>query len=357
MRPLARSGIAMLVLLSATLVPLHSIASTVYQRDDFKPAIDHAVGQLYQLHGGRDTEDSSGGTIAYEELEGLAAGGAWRIRLGIGCEMLGTQNSVSNEYNKLIKYNSDAAVGNNTDSFNYFFRTQAVDEVHLPKVEERIASRKATMQNALSDVTLSIDRDADSTYLVTAAYSYAGDVSAAQISERLLSLMQESEWLMCDIHTGVELSNADRWKDLKGPIETLSKADFITLYPVFKESGFEVNNPDNPYGDWQIGGDGYKVWVENHGSGMRLWTRIQQPYGNTPQDKGEAVLAQIRALAPPKGAAVLEAYWDANDIWVGSVYPYAGMKGKDIEDTVEYFFNKYAPHVTKDVGKIMKKTL
>lgn len=347
------------VVLLLSFSPAFSAGSTVYEKAAFKPALDNAVGKIYKNHGGQSgyVKDSAGGKVTYDELANVAPGGAWRVMLGIGCELPGTHNSASNEYGKLMRYNSPAIVANNRDGFSYVFQTQAVEDAHLLKVENRIASRKKSLANEFKDVTVTLERQEDKTFRLTALYSYAGGATTSNIADRLYFFMRESEWLLCDVHTGIELSNASRWKELKGDITAISKADFITLYPLFKESGYAVNNPQNPYGDWQMGGDGYKVWVENLNTQMRLWLRIKQPYGNTPKEKAEAVLAQIRAFAPAKGAASVEANWDANDIWVGHLYPYAGMDGKEIKKTVDYFFDKYAPGAVKDVRKILKKSL
>jgi len=346
-------------LLISSLIPLHAAGSTTYGKDAFKPALDTAVGKIYKNHGGQSgyTLDSAGGKVTYEEVPNISAAGAWRVGLGNGCELPGTRNSASNEYGKLMRYNAPGVVVNTGDGFQYVFQTQAIDDIHLTQVEKSLAPRKKSLEGEYKDAQVSLERQPDKTFKLSVVSSYAGGKSVSRIADQLYYFMRESEWLLCDVHTGVELSNANRWKELKGDITTLTKADLITLYPLFKGSGYVVNNPDNPHGDWQMGGDGYKVWVENQNTQMKLWLRVKQPYGNTPKEKGEAILAQLRALKPAKGAASLEANWDQNDIWVGSVYPYAGMKGKAIEDTIDYFFNKYAPGATKDVRKIIKKSL
>ncbi len=350
-------AIAALLLINAS--GTFAATSTTYEKEAFKPALDTAVGKIYKNHGGQSgyTVDSAGGKVTYEEVANVSAHGAWQIGLGIGCELPGTRNSASNEYGKLMRYNAPGVVANVRDSLVYAFVTQAVDDPYVTHVEKNMAARKKSLMNEFKDVKVTLDRQADKTYKLTALYSYAAGVSPSHIADRLYFLMRESEWLLCDIHTGIELANLNRWKEIKGSITTLSKTDLITLYPLFKQSGYVVNNPDNPHGDWQMGGDGYKVWVENQNTQMKLWLRINQPFGNTTKEKGDAVLAQLRAMQPAKGAASLEANWDQNDIWVGSVYPYAGMKGKDVEDTIDYFFNKYAPGATKDVRKIVKKSL
>jgi len=328
---------------------------SIYEANQFKPALDEAAQRIQKLHGGRNAEDSTGGNVKVEVLENGGQGGSWRVMLGIGCSLLGTDNSVSNEYGKLMAYKSPSVVVNNRDSFLYVFKTQAIDDIHLKKVEEQIASRKKSLINEFKNTSVTVERGEDKMYQVNALVPFTGGMSESQVADRLTHYMRESEWLLCDIHTGVELSNANRWKELKGNITTLSKADLITLYPLFKETGYAVNNPDNPHGDWQMGGDDYKVWVENQNTQMKLWLRINSPYGNTTKETGDAIIAQIQTLPLAKGAASVEVSRDENDIWIGSSYPYAGMKGKEIEDTIQYFYYKYSPGTTKDVRKIVKK--
>jgi hypothetical protein len=94
---------------------------------------------------------------------------------------------------------------------------------------------------------------------------------------------------------------------------------------------------------------------------MKLWVRI--PIARATGLQGfsehgaELVKQEINnQIKPWKNAQGMDVAPSESNLWVGFVFSYAGMKGKDVTDLLEAFIHKDgAEEAYKAIKKIMKK--
>lgn len=334
--------------------PAYAASKNFYSKADFKEVLDRALTDIYKRDARLREMGIAGKGNAYQEAPALSQNGAWQFTLSAACQLAYSNVSVSNNAGKFMTYNAPAVVTNNGGNFVYQFQTQSVGEIHKPEVEKVIEKLKKELAKEYADVSFLVEPQKDGSYLLRALYNYGTGTTDGRINDRLVYYMSKSKFLLCDIVTAMEIANANNWKRLKGPLTPpLSRDEFLVLYPTFQESGYAVQNDNNPYGQWASRGDGYRIWIENLGDKMKFWVYIPTPAGLT-QEKATELYNQLTAIPPVKGASATEVQWDASYVWVGCVYPYAGMTGRDLGEELQKFFNKNGDVLFKAVKKIMK---
>jgi hypothetical protein len=223
-------------------------------------------------------------------------------------------------------------------------------------VEKGLADHRKDLQKEFKDMPGTLDRPQGMQgYLVQATYNFGNGVKPEDISKRLVFLMSKSKFVLCDIVTYSWLANEKLWDKYKGDItEPISKDLFVVLNPLLRKGNYEISDTKATGGAWSMKGDGWSETYENYTDRMELSMGMAIPKGMA-QDKAQAAYAQIQALGPTKGAQKLDVYWTDGYIWMTSVYPYAGMTGKQVMNTVQKFTDDFAEDQYKAAQKVMKK--
>lgn len=276
--------------------------------------------------------------------------------LNAACPFPDSTNSASYNYNKVMSFQMPALAANNGGGMQYAFQTQGVNALYAPYVEKTIADHRKELQKEFKDVQVTLERpEGQQYYLLTAVYSYEKGVKDHEITKRLVYLMSKSKFLLCDIVTYSWLANAKLWDKYKGDItEPISKELFVVLNPLLRKDNYEISNTKATGGAWSMKGDGWSETYENYTDRMELSMGMFIPKGMS-QEQAQAAYAQILALGPAKGAQKLDVYWTDGQIWMTSVYPYAGMTGRQVMNTVQKFTDDYAKDQYKAAQKVMKK--
>jgi len=291
--------------------------------------------------------------------------GGWQLTIVHACPLNGFDNSTSNNYGKVMTYTNFAYVLNQSDRMEYLFESQDVNAAVIDGVDSALESRRRELAGEFPDVEVSLTKQDNGKFGLVATFPYASGVSRAALRSRIDYFLSASGHTMCDIFTANESLSWEHFKSLaKSDIQIpLAKAEFLSLYPLFQEPGFETES-NGPEGNWAIRGDddgNYGQLVENFGDGMKLWVRVSIPRATGLESLSAESTATIEQevnsqTKPWKQAQSVEVGWGGSNLWVGFVFPYAGMKGKDVADLLEAFIDKDGAEDTyKDVRKIMKK--
>lgn len=281
-----------------------------------------------------------GEQLAMQELTGVSPQGAFAVNVISACEMLGSGNSVSNQAGKVMRYQNRAVVANTASNFQFALVSQAVQPHQRERVEKALVERLATLNGEYRDLRAEIRRQEGGSYQLVAQHDY-GSEPAGTVRSRIGAALGNARFMVCDIHTAMELADHERWKALrKSPLGQVDRGTFITLYPLLKEPGYELKG-ETAHGTW-----GFKLasdltaQVENHGHEMKAWVYVRvQP---VPDAAGVAAMhARLQALKPSHGAARIESLNPTADgwVWVALVFPYARMTGDDFADTLKDLIN------------------
>lgn len=348
--------LSLAVLAAMPLPALAAKAQATYSKADFAPAFANAVGETWKRNGGHQGVTTAGNKVSGSEVPGDAPGGTFRVNLAMACPFPDSTNPGSYNYNKMMTFQIPGAVVNNGTSFTYLFRTQEVADLYAPHVEKALAKRRKGLVKEFKDVQVSFERTGGPAYTLTATYPYGSGVKPEQITDRLVYFMSQSNFAVCDIVTMSWLAIEDIWDEKKGDITgPVSRELFIVLNPLLRKDNYEKQG-SAAGGTWSMRGDGWSETYENHTDRMELSMGMVTPKG-IPQAKAEAIVAQLKAVAPAPGAQRLDVYWQDGTVWMTSVYPYAGMTGKQVMKTVQSFSDDYAEDHFKAVKKVLKKNL
>jgi hypothetical protein len=125
---------------------------------------------------------------------------------------------------------------------------------------------------------------------------------------------------------------------------------------VFTTANYETTKTKATGGAWEMQGDGWGETYENYTDRLEASMGMPIPRGFS-QEVADAMHEQLMAVGPTPGATKLDIYWGDGYIWMTSVYPYAGMTGKQLNKIREAFSNDYAKDHFKAVKKVLKKNL
>ncbi len=334
------------------LLPALAQAAGALSKADFLDALNGAMSDLRMRN-----QTQTGETLALEEVPGISQAGTWRVVVTNACALQGYDNSLSNNYGKAMTFRTPAVFSNQGNGFVFLVGSQAVNDLQRPAVETKLLERLAALNGEYGDLKGAINRKEDGSYQMQSQYAYANDIGKGVVRDRLAALMQQARFMLCDVFDAKEAADFAASRALQGgKLGTLSKAQFITLYPAFKNPAFEKKG-DAPGGQWVIvNSDDYKIWIENMGDHMKLWVygKLADPENEA---KGEAILAQLRALEPYGGADSMVAGSFSNEIWAGVRYNYEGRTGKDIEKALARFIRKDSEDFFAKVRKIYRSGL
>lgn len=355
----SRFTIVLTSLLFAAAAPhaLAAAAQSTYSKADFFQALNTAYGENWKRDGGHDAQKyGMSGKVNIEEVPNVAPGGAWRLNLNAACPFPDSTNPASYNYNKVMSFEMPALVTNNQGGMQYAFQTQAVSGLYAPYVEKGVAGHRKDLQKEFKDVQVTLERAAgQDAYTLIATYSFEHGAKPADVTKRLVYLMSKSKFVLCDIVTYSWLANEKIWDDVKGDITgPVSKEMFVVMNPLLRKGNYEVNDSKAAGGAWRMYGDGWSETYENYTDRMELSMGMKIPKGMA-QEQAQAAYAQLQAISPAKGGQKLDIYWTDGYIWLTSVYPYAGMTGKQVMNTVQKFTDDYAEDHFKAASKVMKK--
>lgn len=281
-----------------------------------------------------------GEQLKMQELPQVSPLGAYRVNLISVCEMLGTRNSVSTQAGQVMRYQNGAVFANTGANFQFAVNSQVVQAHQRGRVEAALKERLETLNNEYRDLRAEIRRQDDGTYQLVAQHDYGGN-AAGTVRSRLGATLGNARFMVCDVHTAMELADQERWRALrKTALGQVDRGTFITLYPLLKDPGYEIKG-EAPGGTW-----GFKLssdltaQVENHVHEMKAWVYFKLPA--VPDSAGAAALhAWLQALKPSHGAARIESLNPTAQgwVWVALVFPYATMTGDDFADTLKDLVN------------------
>jgi hypothetical protein len=283
-----------------------------------------------------------GEQLRMQELPGIAALGAFRINLISVCQMLGTNNSVSTQAGQVMRYQNGAVAANTGSNFQFLVQSQVVQPHQRERVEKALTERLETLNGEYRDLRAEIRRQDNGSYQLVAQHDYGTNPSAGDARSRLGATLGNARFMICDIHTAMELADHERWKSLRSAkLGQLDRGTFITLYPLLKESGYELKG-DLPGGTW-----GFKLAsdlttrVENHGQELKFWVYTKPP---SPPDAARmaSITAKVRELSLPLDAVRVEPHPpnEQGYIWVSLVFSYANMTGDDFTDLMKKLIDK-----------------
>jgi hypothetical protein len=283
-----------------------------------------------------------GEQLKMQELQGVSPSGAWRVNLISVCQMLGTANSTSNQAGQVMRYQNGAVFANMGTNYQFAVESQAVQPHQRERVEKALTERLQTLNGEYGDLKAAIQRQDDGSYRLTAQHDYGASPSAGTARSRLGATLGNARFMICDMHTAMELADHERWKSLRNSkLGQLDRGTFITLYPLLKESGYETKGAA-PAGTWRFKmSDELTTRVENFGDEMKVWVYTKPP---SPPDAARmsTIAANIRALPPSHDAVRIEPS-EPNErgfIWVALVFSYANMTGDEFADTMKKLIDK-----------------
>ncbi len=342
-----------------------SASKTVFTKAEFYPALSDGYGEAWANTS--ETERDTGKPVINELApnEKIPATGGWQVTIVHACPMDGSDNFTSNNYGKVMTFTNSGYVLNYGDHFEYLFESQGVSPSVIDGVDKELADRRSELAGEFNDVQVKLVKQDNGKFGLVASYPYAQGVSASEISKRLGYFISKSGFAMCDIYTASESLS---WKQLKAIksgeiVAPLTKDQFTSLYPLMKEPGYETEG-EAPEGQWAFSGDddgNFGILVENFGDSMKLWVRapIMEATGleYMTEESGTVVEQEtMKQIKPWEKAQKVETTWSTGNFWVGFVYPYAGMKGKDVASLVKGFIDDDGAEDTyDDVKKIMKE--
>lgn len=283
-----------------------------------------------------------GEQLKMQELPNISPLGAFRVNLISVCNMLGTNNSVSMQAGQVMRYQNGAVFANLGNQFQFAMNSQAVQPHQREGVETALTERLQTLNGEYGDLKAEIRRQDDGSYQLVAQHGYGGSPSSGAIRSRLAATLGNARFMICDIHTAMELADHERWKALrKSQLGQLDRGSFITLYPLLKESGYESQG-HAPGGTWRFKlRDDQTTRVENFVNEFKVWMYAKPP---SPPDAARfaTIAANIRALPLSHGAASIVPH-EPNEqgyIWVALVFSYANMTGDEFSDTMKKLIDK-----------------
>lgn len=276
-----------------------------------------------------------GEQLKMQEQPNVSPLGAYRGNLISVCEMLGSRNSVSNQAGQVMRFANGAVFASTGVNLKFAFTSQVVQAHQRERVEKTLTERLATLNGEYGDLRAEIRRQDNGSYQLIAQHNDGSRPSASAARSRLGATLGNARFMICDIHTAMELSDHDRWNSLrKTKLGQVDRGTFVTLYPLLREPGYEVNG-DGTEGNWafQLSKE-LTAQVENVGTEMKAWVSVKLPA--VPDAAGLAAMhARLRALSASHGATRIESI-DPNSngvVWVALVFSYAPMTGDDFADT------------------------
>ncbi|MBL8305821.1 MAG: hypothetical protein JNM33_03935 [Rubrivivax sp.] len=329
--PLTRALLA----LAALLVPVGAALGSPLSKADFQDAL---VGAMTDRNLRNVT--LQGEQLKMQEVPGIAPQGAFRVNLISVCEMLGTRNSVSSQAGQVMRYQNGALFANMGNNVQFLVQSQVVQPHQRERVEKALTERLETLNGEYRDLRAEIRRQDNGSYQLVAQHDFGGETGS--VRSRLGATLGNARFMICDIHTAMELADHDRWKSLRSTkLGQMDRGTFITLYPLLKESGYELKG-DLPGGTWGFKlADDLTTRVENHGQELKFWVYTKPP---SPPDAARmaSIVSKVRGLSLPLDAVRVDPH-EPNPqgyIWVALVFSYANMTGDDFADVMKKLIDK-----------------
>jgi hypothetical protein len=241
-----------------------------------------------------------------------------------------------------MRYQNGSVFANMGSNYQFAVNSQVVQAHQRERVEKALAERLEGLNGEYGDLKAQLQRLDDGAYQLVAQHTYGSSPSAGNVRSRLAATIGHARFMICDIHTAMELADHERWKALRNTkLGQMDRATFITLYPLLKEPGYEAKDGE-PGGAWRFKiSDEVRPRVENAGTELRVWVFTKPP---APPDAARwgAIAANIQALRPSHGAASI-LFQQPNEqgfIWAALVFPYAQMTGDEFADTMKKLIDK-----------------
>lgn len=320
---------------------------------DFSPALGSACHERWEMQNkGPGPKTPQVCVPADNQVQSnTAKEGAWRLTLTTLCSVESSWYAVGST-RPMMSYKAPAVVENYGDHMTFTFLSQAVTDEEVAEVEKQIKDRREEMAKEYKDTHVQLTR-ANGGYAITAQTDFAKGMDKSEVTDRIVWLTGQAQFLMCDITNGQELYRMAMWDRLKGADLTyLSKAEFYTLNQTLHEGYKEVKG-DGKEGNWGVsfGGGSYKVWMENFGDKMILWVAV--PHKETDsedvQAKATAAIEKWASKNKFEDAAEMRVLWNDEWVWIGADYPYKGLTGKKVMNLAKDFENEYAPETADDL--------
>jgi len=298
-----------------------------------------------------------GEQLKLQEAAGISPLGAYRVNIISVCQMLGTSNSTSAQAGQVMRFQNPSVFANLGTNFQFAVNSQVVQPHQRERVEKVLAERLQTLNGEHADLKATLKRQDNGSYQLVAQHEYGASPSAGAARSRLASTLSNARFMICDIHEAMEWADHEQWKQLRGSkLAKLDRGQFITLYPLLKESGYETQG-HAPGGTWRFKmTDDYTTRVENFGNEFKVWVYAKPPSAPDAA-RFSAIAARVRALPLPLGAARIEPT-EPNErgfIWVALVFSYASMTGDEITDTMKKLIDKkQVMDFYKDVQKAVR---
>jgi hypothetical protein len=340
-------------------------AQVSISKEEFYAALTDGYQDAWAKTSQTERETAQPSLQELEPNDRVPVSGGWQLTVVHACPLDGFDNSTSNNYGRVMTYTNFAYVLNQSDKMEYLFESQDVNAAVIDGVDTALDQRRKELAREFSDVEVSLTKQDNGKFVLVATFPYASGVSRAALRSRIDYFLSASGFTMCDIFTASERLSWEHFKSLaKNDIRIpLAKAEFVSLYPLFQEPGYETES-NGAEGNWALRGDddgNYGQLIENFGDGMKLWVRVPIARATGLEAFSAESAATIEQevtsqIKPWKQAQSVEVGWGGDNLWVGFVFSYAGMKGKDVADLLEGFIDKDGGEDTyKDVRKIMKK--
>jgi hypothetical protein len=333
---MSRRHLAPLTLVLAAALPLAAAANPL-PKGDFHEALIGAMTDRTLRN-----VTLQGEQLKLQEVPGISPLGAYRVNLISVCQMLGTSNSTSAQAGQVMRFQNPSVFANLGTNFQFAVNSQVVQPHQRQRVEKVLAERLQTLNGEHGDLKATLKRQDNGSYQLVAQHEYGASPSAGNTRSRLASTLSNARFMICDIHEAMEWADHEQWKQLRGSkLGKLDRGQFITLYPLLKESGYEAQG-HAPGGTWRFKmTDDYTTRVENFGDEFKVWVYTKPPAAPDAARFG-AIATRLRALPLPLGAVRIEPT-EPNErgfIWVGLVFSYANMTGDDFADTMKKLIDK-----------------
>jgi|GEM_PF-5294323 len=343
---------AMLLIGCSFTVPTFAADQQNFSFSDFSTSLANACGERWKRNGG-----SSGNPPAPQVCDvrssqyqaQSATGGAWRLNLFTLCNIEASGYATGGT-RPMMSYKMPAAVENFGNRMTFAFLTQAVTDEEVPLVEKQIQERRAEMEKEYKDTQVELVR-ANGAYTLVAVTDFSKGLDKDDVTDRLVWLTGQAQFLLCDITNGKELTRMAIWDRLKGADLTyLNKNEFHTLNPILHE-GYKEESDGGKGGYWSAYYDPYKIWVQNQGEKMVLWLGVRHKPASSKEALSQATAAIQKWADKNKfeNAEKMEVAGDDNWVYVGAHFPYKGLNGKQVMNLVKDFINEYAKDASEDV--------
>lgn len=313
-------------------------SANIMSKSDFHVALNGALGDRQMRN-----QTTAGETLTLEELNGIGTQGGWRVFVTNSCLLPGAEYRTSNNFGKMMRFRLPSVFANQGTHFEFVMNSQTVQPHQRERVEKKLAERLDTLRREYADLEGAIERQADGSYQMQARQKYGSNPSPTATRERLAATVSNARFMICDIYNETEMADADQWKALRGSkLGKLERGQLIALYPLLKESGYEVQGT-LPGGQWafKLSKD-LTARVENHGTELKVWVYAKPSAAPTPA-KNQTILARLNALPVTLDATRIEVAPGANErgfYWVALVYAYENMTGDQFTDTVKRLIDK-----------------